>query len=163
MEEIEKRKELDEKRESDIQQLEGEIRILNERTTVMESKMEEERDEEKKNEAITEKEELERRLTRVTNKRKVEKKEMEELERKLAWAGGLDASPGGGEAGGLRGAACSQSRSNHVRLTSESTLSRLPANVYAQSSQVCSQVCSSLGSRLSCVCESVSGCVSVSQ
>ncbi|XP_031436428.2 GTPase IMAP family member 4-like [Clupea harengus] len=48
MEEIEKRKELDEKRESDIQQLEGEIRILNERTTVMESKMEEERDEEEK-------------------------------------------------------------------------------------------------------------------
>ncbi|XP_042560667.1 GTPase IMAP family member 4-like, partial [Clupea harengus] len=95
MEERERRKELDKNvqeslkmMEGEIQQHEGEIRILNERTTELEKNMKEERDEEKKREMerelkreITQKEEMERKLIRVREKRERERKEMEERHR----------------------------------------------------------------------------------
>ncbi|XP_042565413.1 GTPase IMAP family member 7-like [Clupea harengus] len=92
MEERERREELDKhvqeslkKMEGEIQQHEGEIRTLNDKTTELERKMEEERDEEKKREMerqlkkeITQKEEMERKLIRVREKRERERREMEE-------------------------------------------------------------------------------------
>ena len=74
--------------EGEIQQHEGEIRILNERTTELERNMKEERDEEKKREMerelkreITQREEMERKLIRVREKREKERSEMEERHR----------------------------------------------------------------------------------
>ena len=94
-EERERREELDKNvqeslkmMEGEIQQHEGEIRILNERTTELERKMKEERDEEKKREMerelkkeITQREEMERKLIRVREKRERERREMEERHR----------------------------------------------------------------------------------
>ena len=94
-EERERREELDKnvqeslkKMEGEIQQHEGEIRILNERTTELERKMKEERDEEKKREMerelkreVTQREEMERKLIRVREKRERERREMEERHR----------------------------------------------------------------------------------
>ena len=95
MEERERRKELDKNvqeslkmMEGEIQQHEGEIRILNERTTELEKNMKEERDEEKKREMerelkreVTQREEMERKLIRVREKRERERREMEERHR----------------------------------------------------------------------------------
>ena len=94
-EERERREELDKNvqeslkmMEGEIQQHEGEIRILNERTTELERNMKEERDEEKKREMerelkreITQREEMERKLIRVREKREKERSEMEERHR----------------------------------------------------------------------------------
>ena len=94
-EERERREELDKNvqeslkmMEGEIQQHEGEIRILNERTTELERKMKEERDEEKKREMerelkreVTQREEMERKLIRVREKRERERSEMEERHR----------------------------------------------------------------------------------
>ena len=94
-EERERREELDKNvqeslkmMEGEIQQHEGEIRILNERTTELEKNMKEERDEEKKREMerelkreITQREEMERKLIRVREKRERERREMEERHR----------------------------------------------------------------------------------
>ena len=94
-EERERREELDKNvqeslkmMEGEIQQNEGEIRILNERTTELERKMKEERDEVKKremekelNKEITQREEMERKLIRVREKRERERSELEERHR----------------------------------------------------------------------------------
>ena len=94
-EERERREELDKNvqeslkmMEGEIQQHEGEIRILNERTTELEKNMKEERDEEKKREMerelkreVTQREEMERKLIRVREKRERERSEMEERHR----------------------------------------------------------------------------------
>ena len=94
-EERERREELDKNvqeslkmMEGEIQQHEGEIRILNERTTELEKNMKEERDEEKKREMerelkreVTQREEMERKLIRVREKRERERREMEERHR----------------------------------------------------------------------------------